>query len=121
MSAFTRGPWRIAVPYLGFSAIHGADGALVFGLAAGSEKERQPEDVCDANARLIAAAGTAATAAEDMGYDGIAAVEALPELLEALKDLTLAYKALRKRAGYDGDDPSDSIDLAEAAIAKAGG
>jgi len=36
-----------------------------------------------ANARLIAAAGTAAQQAKEMGYDPQKAVEALPELIEA--------------------------------------
>ena len=38
----------------------------------------------DANARLIVAAGTAAQQAKDLGFDPIAAVEALPTLLDAL-------------------------------------
>ena len=38
----------------------------------------------EANAHLIVAAFNAATAAENMGYDGQAAVEALPKLLEML-------------------------------------
>ena len=40
----------------------------------------------EAIARLIAAAGTAAQAAKDLGFDPIAAVEALPELLEVLEN-----------------------------------
>jgi hypothetical protein len=39
-----------------------------------------------ANAGLIAAAGTAAQEAKDMGYDAQKAVEALPKILEALED-----------------------------------
>jgi hypothetical protein len=45
----------------------------------------RPNDEQEANARLIAAAGTAAQEAEEMGYDPQKAVEALPELLEALE------------------------------------
>ncbi len=41
---------------MGFSAIHGPNGELIFGLAAGSADEKQPDDVCAANARLIKAA-----------------------------------------------------------------
>jgi hypothetical protein len=52
----TPGPWRVAPPWSGFSEIRGADDVLVFGLAAGGDRERQPDDVCAANARLIAAA-----------------------------------------------------------------
>jgi len=39
------------------------------------------------DARLIAAAGTAAQEAKEMGYDPVAAVEALPDLLMALQDI----------------------------------
>jgi hypothetical protein len=52
----TRGPWTVATPSAGFSAIYGPDGQLVFGLAAGGPEERQSDDVCTANAALIAAA-----------------------------------------------------------------
>lgn len=40
----------------------------------------------NANADLIAAAFNAATAATDLGFDPIGAIEALPELLRAAKD-----------------------------------
>jgi len=39
----------------------------------------------EANAHLIAAAFNAATAAADLGFDPIAALEALPELLKAIE------------------------------------
>jgi len=52
----TPGPWTVSVPCMGFSAINGPSGKLIFGLAAGSVAEKQPDNVCDANARLIAAA-----------------------------------------------------------------
>ena len=39
-----------------------------------------------ANASLIASAFNAATACEDMGYDGEACVKALPELVESLTE-----------------------------------
>jgi len=55
-AGFTPGPWAVAEPWSGFSEIRGADGQLVFGLAAGAEGEKRPDEVCDANARLIAAA-----------------------------------------------------------------
>ncbi len=54
-SPFTPGPWTIPTPSMGFSAIHGPNGELIFGLAAGSADEKRPDDVCEANARLIAA------------------------------------------------------------------
>jgi hypothetical protein len=47
---------------MGFSAIYGPNGELVFGLAAGAEGERQSEAVCEANSRLIAAAPALFTA-----------------------------------------------------------
>ena len=50
--------------------------------AAADKFSLTPED--RANASLSVAAFNAATAAEDMGYDGQAAVEALPKLLEML-------------------------------------
>jgi hypothetical protein len=52
----TPGPWKIPTPWNGFSEIRGGKGELVFGLAAGSVDEKQPDEVCEANARLIAAA-----------------------------------------------------------------
>jgi hypothetical protein len=60
-----------------------------------------------ANARLIAAAGTAAQEAKEMGYAPVAAVEALPELLKALED---AKHFIRKQ--YDqvrAVPPTDSL------------
>jgi len=74
-----------------------------------------------ANARLIAAAGTAAQEAKEMGYDPHKAVEALPELLEALED---AKKFIRKQ--YDqvrAVPPTDSLAYVEAknALASAEG
>ena len=52
----------------------------------------RPEAEKLANARLIAAAGTAAQEAKEMGYDPVAAVEALPELLEALESIAVEGK-----------------------------
>lgn len=53
---FTPGPWTIPVPWSGFSEIRGGNDELVFGLAAGCEGEKQPDETCKANAHLIAAA-----------------------------------------------------------------
>lgn len=55
-SKHTPGPWYIPMPSMGFSEIRSANGDLVFGIAAGDTHEKQPDDICDANARLIAAA-----------------------------------------------------------------
>lgn len=43
-------------------------------------------DECLANSQLIVAAFNSATACADMGYDGIKAVEALPELIRAIRE-----------------------------------
>jgi len=53
MAEWTKEPWTIAQPWAGFSEMRGAGGELIFGLAAGAEHERQPEDVCEANARRM--------------------------------------------------------------------
>lgn len=49
-------PWTFARPHMGFSEIRGPHGELVFGIAAGSENEKQPDHVCDDNAGIIIAA-----------------------------------------------------------------
>ena len=51
----------------------------------------------EANAALIAAAGTAATAAEKLGFDGQRAIEELPRLLE---ELYAAAEALGSTAAW---------------------
>lgn len=92
----TPGPWNV---------YHDEDGTIWIAqkrsgaITSGVIVEINPEFSSrpEANARLIAAA---------------------PDLLDALSDLSRAYAALRKRAGY-GDDPSESLDDAIAAIAKA--
>ena len=61
----TPGPWRVAQPCLGFSEIRGGNGELIFGIAAGSGEERQPDAVCEANGRLIAAAPDLLAALEE--------------------------------------------------------
>ena len=69
--------------------------ATVYDLASADE----PQTETQANAALIAAAGTAAHACEERGYDGMACVEALAELLNALAkardalDLTAQWAA----------------------------
>ncbi len=92
----TPGPWTIPTPSMGFSAIHGPNGELIFGLAAGSAEEKRPDDVCDANARLIAAA---------------------PELYEA------AARALEEMCRTTAPRTSftDAVDALDAALSKARG
>lgn len=54
---FTPGPWYVCEPFAGFSSIKQAEtDALIFGIAAGDPDEKQSDDVCEANANLIAAA-----------------------------------------------------------------
>ena len=73
--SFTPGPWTIPRPSMGFSQITGPNGELIFGLAAGSIDEKQPDDICKANANLIAAAPTMANyiVSRAMGGDSEAA------------------------------------------------
>lgn len=84
---FTKGPGlaHVADPDDGYGAaryrVSGQE--YVLAVILGDVAELNSE----ANAALVAAAFTAATTAEDMGYDGQAAVEALPELLRALDEI----------------------------------
>lgn len=78
MTGSTPGPWRFHQPWAGFSKITDQHGALIFGIAAGSDEERQPPEVCEANARLIAAA---------------------PDLLSACKAAIVALKG-REHTGF---------------------
>jgi hypothetical protein len=56
-----------------------------------------------------------------MSLDTAHLISAAPDTLPALKDLVLAYEALRRRTGYEASDPSVTLDAARAAIAKAEG
>ena len=83
---FTRGPWIQPTRYspeegrsIPCGAIEVEGGRIVACL----EGMTVTEWANDAN--LIAAAGTAATKVEDMSYDGLEAVKALPEILKILK------------------------------------
>ena len=93
MAEHTPGPWAVETPWSGFSSIRDADGNLVFGIAAGGEDEKQPDDVCAANARLIAAS---------------------PRLLEALCHLV-------EFADRTGQGVAKQVEDARAAIASAKG
>jgi len=59
---------------------------------ASIETRPNPEEAT-ANARLIAAAGTSAQEVQEMGYDPVAAVEAVPHLISALHRLLETMKA----------------------------
>ena len=78
----TPGPWKGTPghPSGKFYGVHGPRPVVTFrGIARPCSEEGQ------ANARLIAAAGTAAHEVAQMGYDPVEAVRVLPELLEMLK------------------------------------
>lgn len=103
----TPGPWRIpeANPY-SVTTESDEDGhhqticRMIHGLhGVDQDQEKQ------ANARLIAAAGTAAQEARDMGYDPQKAVEALPELLHVAESFRGSLKALDRnfRGTFEGE------------------
>ena len=76
-----------------------------------------------ANARLIAAAGTTANKLGALGFDGKAAIEALPEILDALQCFIVAEDEWRKltESGILDDPLADAYDQGRAAISKAKG
>lgn len=65
-------------------------------------------DELEDNAALIAAAFNAATAVQDMGYNGQKAVEVLPELIAFMLDLT---DWLDDRVDADDGVPNDEMKL----------
>jgi hypothetical protein len=93
---YTPGPWSVAQPWNGFSEIRGGNGELVFGLAAGVPGEKQPDEICEANARLIAAA---------------------PEMFEALQNILLCPAILDELNG--DNETNNAVAKARAALSKA--
>ena len=79
----------------------------------------RPEAEKLANARLIAAAGTAAQEAKEMGYEPQKAVEALPEILAASR---MAFSRLATRL-KDSDEGAvqEAIQRLQNALARAEG
>ena len=67
-----------------------------------------------ANANLIAAAGTAAHECEQLGFDGLSAVKALPELLKALVPLE---REIPVKSEDIPNDPRDSDKLDDLGVA----
>lgn len=107
---FASAPWtarRIKpdekIPAIGESAVWGSDGDLVAAVSVGMTGDGL-ESAYD-RARLIAAAGTAAHEARDMGYDPVAAVESLPELLNLAAQLRGTLQALDRnfRGTFGGE------------------
>ena len=89
---WTPGPWSIPVPSMGFSEIRGGSGELIFGIAAGGPSEKQSDEICTANARLIAAA---------------------PKMAEALERLLLGAYATWMAARAEVEGAKTSHDLFE--------
>lgn len=102
MSEYTKGPWTFEPPWSGFSTIRGQNGELVFGIAAGGAEEKQPDNVCEANASLIAAA---------------------PDLLEALEAFLNWYVHFVNSgdAGFWDPEKDDIVIKARSALSKAKG
>lgn len=95
----TPGPWKILRSRTDVArgvSITMSDGS---GARVAVSDDGWPNATQDANARLIASA---------------------PEMLAALKNICLTYEAERKHNGRAGD-PSDSLEDARAAIARAEG
>jgi len=89
---FASAPWtarRIKpdekIPAIGESAVWGSDGDLVAAVSVGMTGDGL-ESAYD-RARLIAAAGTAAQEAREMGYDPEKVVRALPKILNEIESL----------------------------------
>jgi hypothetical protein len=101
-TAFASAPWEPEGPdQNGHAHVWGSDGDLV---ATVCDNPVYGETAYD-RARLIAAAGTAAQEAQKMGYDPVAAVEALPELLHVAESFRDSLKALDRnfRGTFEGE------------------
>lgn len=72
-----------------------------------------------ANSDLIIAAFNAATAAADLGFDPIAAVQALPELLRVLNGVEEWVKFFHGQAGWDEYTKSPEVKALRASLAAA--
>jgi hypothetical protein len=99
----TPGPWEVNHdgPCPSVHAKDSSDSIAAVLLSADPSSDRDVE----ADARLIAAAGTAAQEAKEMGYDPIAAMEALPELLNLAAQLRGTLQALDRnfRGTFGGE------------------
>jgi len=104
----TPGPWD-------FSAQRGEPGNCYNAQVWGPDGDNiatiestAPQFNATANARLIAAAGTAAQEAAEMGYDPVAAVEALPKSLKRVHDAIIDLQ--------EAHTPGKAEDAEEAAV-----
>lgn len=109
----TKEPWTVAQPWAGFSEIRGANGELVFGLAAGVDHERQPEEVCEANAARLQAAVNFTAGYSTEALEGITLEEVVARLqflVQSQNDLSVwideiaGHKAVAERVGLEADD-----------------
>ena len=92
-TAFASAPWEPEGPdQNGHAHVWGLDGDLVATVCDNPVYGETAED----RARLIAAAGTAAQEAREMGYDPVAAVEAFPQILTQIESL------LQGEFGHEG-------------------
>jgi hypothetical protein len=82
-----------------------------------NENDELTEEQQRLHARLIAAAGTAAQEAKEMGYDPVAAVKALPELLFHAKQL---LESLNQHGPYNPKREEGRVSL-QGALASAEG
>ena len=83
---FTRGQFETGIKHPSRIILNGLRGRIVaFTCDPRDEGTESVEE--KANASLIAAAFNAATEVEDMGYDGMEAVKAVPEMVAALADV----------------------------------
>jgi hypothetical protein len=104
----TPGPWRIPEPnpyavttQFDEGGSHKSICSMIHGLhGVDSDDEKE------ANARFIAAAGTAAQEARGMGYDPQKTVEAVPELLSLAQQLRATLNALDRnfRGTFAGEE-----------------
>jgi hypothetical protein len=105
----TGGPWEFDLE-LGAadSFVWGPDGDAVAIMGARASVEEKK-----ANARLIAAAGTAAQEAKEMGYDPVSAVQALPELLDTLRAIAVEEERPNHNAHRISQWAKDALARAE--------
>lgn len=97
MGGFTKGPWHVEDgPDGSYVISDDGNGFSICLRAPWANRVAQSK----ANAALIAAAGTAATALEEAGYDAMACLERLPEIVGALKRI--------ERSGEDGTRDSET-------------
>lgn len=110
----TSGPWKLLkggdVGQAEFGASHTGDYVAVFGandepICSSGDKCYEPHPVSEANAHLIASAGTSASQCEAMGYDGIKCVEKVGEMVKAIE------MAQRKFRAIHGQNVSDLTEM----------